>query len=341
MKIAALVVLLAGCHHADRPVEIVGNTHAADLPAKGPETVAAHLQRTIGGGPGGASVAILPAADGLVAVSASGLHRTVLVPGAIGWALVDPLADVVWFATEATPTTVLALDLEGPAGALKPHVVVTGAPGGFTFEADHPSDHPDPDIPPAASDMQVAFTGDLRESRVIVRLASPPTLAGRGGVYDTANGDEFAARVAREAKLGDTAWLAQLAKRPDRSGPYVAKADASIDGVDASPCTADAAQCGKGSLVTGTKYANVVVVSGCGDGCSVGYRLYDFTTKQPIAAEWGTWLDRGAVLAPDRSGFVADGVVVRFDRGPLGDVPATEARRRGGGWLAASAGDVY
>jgi hypothetical protein len=335
--------MVVGCGgRSSGPPPIVGNTHASDTPAT---TLAAELERTIGGGSGGASVAILPAADGLVAMSSTGAHRTVLVRGfAVSWVLVDPHRDVVWFSDDAR-TTIYALDLDAPAAnGAKPHVVLTNVPDGYgEFDAAYPSEHPDPGIPAGADDTHVSLTMDQRERRVVLHVAARPLVEGQGGFFDTSatgsDTDVFAGTVAAAAKLADVAFVEALAKRPDRSA-IVEQKEVAVEGVDPAPCS-DGTSCGQGVMVTGTKFADIIVGMACGDGCFLTHRIYDLTTKTAIAADWATWLSRGAVLSPDRAAFVADGVVVRFDRGPLGDVPDAGARRRGGGWIRGGDGDRY
>ena len=71
----------------------------------------------------------------------------------------------------------------------------------------------------------------------------------------------------------------------------------------------------------------------CDDACVVVWQLYDPAARRLLDAPWASGFDHGWI-APDGTAFVADGVVVRFDGGPLAQTPLTaDADLRGGGWL--------
>ena len=79
-----------------------------------------------------------------------------------------------------------------------------------------------------------------------------------------------------------------------------------------------------------TKLWRVAVSFTCGDGCYTGWKLYDPAAKKFVDAAW-TGQVNDAWVARDGSAFVKNGVVIRFDRGPLAETP--EGESLGGGWL--------
>lgn len=333
MNARALVVglLVGACSRAASPRPLDGRGGA---PA---ETLAAMLIREVGAG---AAVAIVPGAAGLRAVSADGARARVLVPGAVAWAVVDLRANVAWFGGADT-TAIYAVDLEAPAVATPAVIsVATGLPPGDDVAMVGPVIYGVvyPTLAAGAAmsageawaggeELATGAPGDLASAHVTLAVTAEPSLSGSSGY---AADEAWEAEVAAAAIPG-RAFVAGLRARPDRrpAAPAV-PADTWLDGVDPSGCD-DARDCGRAEPIAGTRFWRVMTGNVAGDVRHLTWRLYDTEARAFVAAEWATWF-QDAVVAPDHSAFIADGVVVRFDTGPLAATPADDGGG-GGGWL--------
>lgn len=321
----AAVVFLAACGGSAPVRTTVGNVGAAG-------TLADALRADLGRG---VPVAIVPGKDGLVALSADGARRRVLVTGPVPWALVDDRLGVVWFGS-ADRTSILMLDLRGAnADPLAPEVIASGLPesvepGGPEYGIAYGS-------PPTAEEgMPLPMFAELEYSRsilpsVVLLVGPAPRLATMGGILDmwgeTAG---FDAAIAK-ASLPGRDRVIEVAARgaaPRAPAEPVVVPD-KVAGVDPGNCEDDS--CGTAQVVPGTKLWRVVTSFTCGDGCYTEWALYDPARRAFVEGEWAGWLGQAQVAA-DGSAFVRDGMVVRFDRGPV-NTNDPEFEASGGGWL--------
>ena len=336
----AVVLVVAACGSAPAKIQ--------NVPAATSETLGAELARAVGAG---TSVAILPSAAGLVAVSSDGARRRTLADGKVEWVIVDPRTEVVWFGL-AKSSDLLAIDLEAPATE-HPAVrkVVTELPNAEVTIDYPPPKAPGPpeegDIPPGAFGWSGGYSADPwpASAHVIVEVAAAPSLVIAGStVYGMEDSNKQLEADVAHAKIVDPAFLAELAKRPshEQKGEL---ADAGKIAVDATACgEIGEDECGKAESIPGTPYLRVVEGGACGDsGCGKMYRLYDPRTKTLLGPEeaavknmrqmWGSALVN-AWIAPDRAAFVASGRLVRFDRGIVFDASdLDEYFPTGGGWI--------
>ncbi len=315
-----IVLLIAGCGGGGKQATI-GNQ-------AGGGSLADELTREVGAG---LPVAIVPAAGGLLAVSADGARQRLLVPGAIRWAAVDNRARVVWFGTP-DGTTIAVLDLDGPALAPAVTTVVTGLPaetegGAPLVTVRYPE--PSSDVP-YGDDLTI---GHPITPHVIVNVAAEPSLDAAGGILELwGQQKEFATRVG-QAKLPDRALLATLAARGAGRALSAERStvERRIDGIDPGDCE-DPDTCGEAEEISPTIW-RVVTSYSCGDGCYLGWRLYDVATQAMIEDDWAGGVS-DVWVAPDGSGFVTNGAIIRFDSGPVAaTAAAAEPGYLGGGWL--------
>lgn len=322
---ACAAVLVAACGGSAPARTTVGNVGAAG-------TLADALRNEIGrGGP----VAIVPGKDGLVAISADGARRRALVAGPVPWALVDDRLGVVWFGS-ADRTALHLLDLRGPnADPARPEVIAAGLPA--IVEPGGPEYGIAYGAPPTVDDdMPLPTFAELEYSRsilpsVVLLVGPQPRLATNGGILEMwGETAEFEAAIAR-ASLPGRERVIEVA---GRAGPRSPRAEPEVvpdkvAGVDPSACEDDS--CGSAQVVPGTKLWRVVTSFACGDGCYTEWALYDPAKQDFVEGEWAGWLGQAQVAA-DGSAFIRDGLVVRFDRGPVNTTdPQFEAS--GGGWL--------
>ncbi len=318
---ACAAVLLAACGGSAQTRTPVGNVGVAG-------TLADALRTEIGRG---VPVAIVPGREGLVAISADGARRRVLVPGPVPWALVDDRLGVVWFGN-GDRTELHLLDLRGPnTDPARPEVIVAGLPG--AVDPGGPEFGIAYGAPPAADDsMPLPAFAELSYSRsilpsVVLLVGPEPRLATDGGILEMWDETaEFEAAIAK-ATLPGRARVVRSAAPPPRVEPVLVPDK--VAGVDPSACEDDS--CGSAQVVPGTKLWRVVTSFTCGDGCYTEWGLYDPVKRAFVEGEWASWLGQAQVAA-DGSAFVRDGVVVRFDRGPV-NTDHSEFDSSGGGWL--------
>lgn len=328
--VAALA--LAACGGPARSTGI-GNT-----PPTSGDTLAAALARDVGAG---APVAIVPGKDGLRAVSADGARTRTLVAEPVPWALVDNGAGVVWFGSPDR-TEIRMVDLEGPAAATPAvETIAAGLPAGvdpggpeFAIAQDSPGD----DIPVPLTYLE--YNLSILPSVILV-VGPEPGLSTEGGILEMwGQTEEFDKQVAAATLPGRDRVIEvarRAAARPPAASPAPPPADEKlrVDGIDPAACDDDAELCGSAERVPGTQLWRTVVSYACGDGCYTEWRLYDPAKRELLKQDWAGWI-YGAWVAPDGSAFVRDGVIVRFDSGPVAATPAPgedEAGPSGGGWL--------
>lgn len=324
MRAAALLLALAACTPPARaPV-------TSTAPATATATIATQLARELGAH---APVAIVGTSAGVIAVAADGGARRVLTPEHARWVVVDHRSNVVWFGTEDA-SEIHAIDLD--ATTLAVTTVVTKIPQPFEMvgPASFGIAYPSGDDPEGMSVQFPDFaTGSCCASSLITLLISdhPKLAAGAGYGAD----DDWVART-DASTIANPGFLVALAHRPAHARPEAAQAEPAtiqVAGVDPKNCE-DPKECGRGDRLGATHYFRVLVGHVVGDIGHFAYRLYDERTRAFVDAPWGAWMQNIRV-APDGSAFIAQGAVVRFDRGPLPATPADgEHRADGGGWLA-------
>jgi hypothetical protein len=314
-----VALLLAGCGG--------GGKRAALGNGGGGGTLAAALTREVGAG---LPVAIVPSAEGLRAVSADGARQRLLVPGAIRWAMVDNRADVVWFGT-ADDTTISVLDLAGPATPSVTPVVtglVAGTDAGSALVTiSYPL--PSSDVP-LSDDLTL---GHPITPHVIINVAAEPSLDAAGGILEMWDQQPAFLAQVREAKLPGRALLATLAARGEGKSLSAERSSTElrVDGLDVSACE-DPDMCGRAEEITPSLW-RVVTSYGCGDGCYLGWQLYDAQKQAILTQDWAGGVT-DVWVAPDFRAFISNGVIVRFDTGPVAATPASpEQAYLGGGWL--------
>jgi hypothetical protein len=323
MRALLLVAVACACGGA-RSIELVST------PPQANETLAASLEREIGVGK---PVAIVAGKTGVVAISADGARQRVLASGLAKWVLVDSRSNVVWFGSE-DGTAFRAIDLDAPVTApIRIETVVTGLPSPNRAEMVGPVSfgvtYPDPNEPMGAAAMNPDFAlgSCCATASVTLFVMKDPSVSGGTG-YQSA--PEWQEQLGHAAIPG-RAFLITLASRADHRIPSADLPPATnVAAVDPKNCE-DPDECGKAEPIVGARYLRVVVAHATGDVGHRTWRVYDADVKRFVDAEWGTWL-QNAWAAPDGSAFIANGVVVRFDTGPLAATPANETAR-GGGWL--------
>ncbi len=327
-----IVVSLAACSSPPHPVITNEGTHARY------KTLG---ERLLGETGAGEPVAIVGGAKGIRAISGDGSRQTALTHEPNRWVLVDARANVIWFGG-VDGTDYRAIDLDQPPSEA-PHVetVVTGMPSPSEVEMVGPAyfgvAYPTPGEPlgmfAEAPDFAI---GTCCAHATIALFVSPmPSVSASPGYQQN---DEWSAKMAAAALPG-RAFLVALAARPDHRKPTKTAPPAKPDklaGVDPANCM-EADLCGASEAIAGTHFTRVIVAQAMGDVGHITHQLYDTTAKKLVDAEWGTWM-QNAWVAPDGSGFIHDGVLVRFDRGPIAATPVAEASL-GGGWLGG--GEFY
>lgn len=308
--------LLAACGGATKPA---GTTP----PPVDPSSLQGALEREIGaGGP----VAVLASADGLTALSADGSRRKVIVPGPVGWCLVDPRAQVIWFGAPEH-TTVQILDLAAPPGTA-PETVITGLPAEVdptpaTFAVVYGD---------GAAAEELGF-GHWIRPRIEIHVGASPKLVGSGEILaQWERLPEWQEELDR-AQLPGRDRLVALARRGAGRSALLPRPAAQelprVTSVDVSECPDDETVCGTAEAVAGTKLWRVAVSFSCGDGCYTQYKLYDPTRTEFLEGEWTTWL-QDSWVAPDGSAFAGNGRIVSFTKGV---VVLLDEEVEGGGWL--------
>lgn len=304
-------------------------------------TLAEALTAEIGAG---RAVAILPGAKGLRALSADGARARVLVAGPVAWAVVDQRSDVVWFAP-ADRTEIRALDLDAPAH--DPPAVITiatGLPGGAEMEMVGPVTYGVNYVnlsetegagPAWMEGEQFATSSPNNMSRASLTLGIEPTpeLAGGAG-YPFDEGETWSAKIKAAALPGKAFVVGLLARKDHRAAAAARPAETHIDGIDPANCE-DPADCGRAEAIVGTHYLRVMTANMMGDVRHIQWQLYDTSQKKLRTEDWATGFS-DAVVAPDHSAFIAGGVIVDFEHGPIAATPASDAGL-GGGWIGGDA----
>jgi hypothetical protein len=324
MRTAILLGILAvGCGgpsgSGPTVTEPVGNQGGTDL--------AAVLEKEIGAG---VPVAIVPGAKGLRAISADGARERTLAPGPVPWALVDARADVVWFGSP-DGGEIRMIDLQG-AGTVE--TVVTGLP----TETD--AGTPLVTIVYAVEDAAVELTSGHPITPHIMLVVGgagkAPHLGVEGGILSLWGQDAELDAIVQQATIAGSARIAEVARRnPDKAFALGSGEERPAVVVDPEQCPDNPEACGTAWAVLPTKLWRVTTGLTCGDGCYTTYQLYDPDTQAFVEGDWTERLS-DAWVAADGSAFVGDGVIVRFDRGPLAATPIPgddDVAVSGGGWL--------
>ena len=313
------VILLAAC--GQKPA-VVENSAAA-------EPLVTELVRDVGAG---GSVAIVGGNAGVRAVSSDGNRARVLVSdGPAPWVVVDPRANVVWFGSPDR-TVIRALDLDAHAPA--PIAVASNVPapehqemvGPALYGVAYPSDDPTVSAGEAMMTGEHYSTGEsLAQTHVDLVIGAQPAVEGAAGYPGDAAWDRSFTQVHVDA----AAFLAKVRAR-HHAASHDAATETRVDGVDPAACENEG-ECGAALTIPGTHFVRVVVGTSTGDIHHIEYALYDTDAKALVAAGWTSWL-HDAWLAPDHTAFVWEGIVVRFDGGPVAETPV-DGGAAGGGWL--------
>jgi hypothetical protein len=301
---------------------------SALAPAFTEGSLAARLALEVGQGK---SVAILPGAEGLLAIAADGARQRVLVTGTVDWALVDDRSFLVWFG-QAGALWMLDLDAATP----KPERV-----------AQNPGDDPVVIAYGAEHTEQLRLSVTEYAAHPLLDLTqAPPELRVEPGLY-TSNGEgEAAASAKRPAHI---AWEKGMQERVQRltararGGKLFVPALAAtgkVPGVPAQRCET-AELCGTADPLGATHFWSVVVEHSCGDACQVTKQLYDGARHEFVDARHperhaaaplknGSDLSLSDVwVAPLGEGFISEGLLYTFDQG----LSAGTDEYPGGGWL--------
>ncbi|MCE9578558.1 MAG: hypothetical protein K8W52_35860 [Deltaproteobacteria bacterium] len=331
---AAGIVALGACAHRTAPPPMENTATRAT------GSLADALTREIGAG---RAVAIVPGDDGLRAISSDGARQRVLVAAPVAWAVVDQRSNVVWFGTSAR-TAIDAIDLDAPAADPPPVIAIaTGVPDGRNMEMVGPVVYgvvyPDAssmaESPGMAWDLGDKFTtsssSNMNATSLLLGIVATPELSGSSGYL---RDEDWPTQIAA-AKLPGREFVIGLLARKDHRAPWVARpGETRVEGIDPANCE-DPEDCGRAEPIAGTHYWRVMTANVMGDVRHISWHLYDTDAKKLVDGEWATWFT-DAYVAPDHSAFLASGVVVGFDRGPLAATPATRAGL-GGGWLGGDA----
>ena len=170
----------------------------AFTPTTGGQHLYGSLMREVGGG---RPVAILPWHEGLVAVSADGTRKRVLVPGPVHWALVDERAQVVWFGKQEAPPAAAPEVLQGDSSVPIEPGADNSPPPEFGSSIDAPPPAP-AEVPggeapkPSGGFSTSLFVLDLQG------LDGTPTRVARG----LADGARFEVRY-RGSRVGTDTYL--------------------------------------------------------------------------------------------------------------------------------------
>ncbi len=269
----------------------------------------------------GAPIAILPSAEGLIAVSADGAHRRVLVPAPVTWAMVDDRAQVIWFGTGSSirllDTTVAAPAPEDVVRGL-PDEVISGEPGLVIGYAD------------AAGD-DTLMVGHPAYYSITVKLDDAPDLVGDPGVWT--DDEEFSPAVAAipltapvQARLVEL-WKRGAGRAVALPAPAPVTERVAVD--DPEAVCEDEDQCGTVDPIAGTSLWRVVVAFSCGDGCYRDFAIYDPATRAFVDGDPWDGVVQQAWVSPDGLALIKDGAIVRRD----GAGVVMQGEGRGGGWL--------
>ncbi|MCB9564253.1 MAG: hypothetical protein H6709_20390 [Kofleriaceae bacterium] len=303
--VTAGLATLAACPHG-------GSTPAGGGPVAAADSLAASLTAELG-----APVAILPSAQGLIAVSADGARREVLAPPPVSWALVDDRAQVIWFGNAGTiwllDTTVAAPTPEQIVTGL-PDEVISGEPGVSIY---YPGD-------------DTLSIGHPAYYRIVIAMGDEPVLEGDSGAWT--DDEEFGPAVAAVPLSAEVkARLAALWKRGAGRAialPSPAEITERVAVDPEAPCE-DEDMCGQASAIPGTSLWRVVMSYSCGDGCYIEYGIYDPASHAFVADD--PWQDRvqQAWVSPDGHALISGGALVRRD----GAGVVVDGDGAGGGWL--------
>jgi hypothetical protein len=289
-------------------------------------TVEQTLLEEIGGG---GSVAIVPSAEGLLAISAAGQRKRTLIAGAIAWAMVDGRGQVIWFGRD---TSIEIVDLLAP----EPRAELL---------ARQAENHPIEICYGASTCLGLLCTEydqhlvlNLRSKRADARIE--PALY--GAIFDENGKDARRLKKKFAWAEGGAARAQALAVRGQgRSLPSkIPDKTSQVRGVPQDACES-ADMCGNAEPVGATRYKAVIVGHQCGDACHVQKQLYDPKTREfidaanprrrsrkPLPDEKVETID-DAWIAPGGEGFVSNGRLFSFERGLVFDGGVVS----GGGWL--------
>lgn len=320
----------------------------------GTTPLSARLVAEIGAG---LPVAILPTPIGLAAMSSDGVRGALLTSGEVLWALVDEVADVVWYGLAAVAddgeerSELWLLDLT--AQAAQPWRVAKGLERYVEVDI----------VYPRGKDTSTRISWPTLRYGVrldVVMDPRKPRFEAGGGVYaDMGIADaEAHARAVRKARpdAATTRRLRELAERASgadpggRPGvaPKVPAAPTPPARIDVpGACEGGSDVCGTVTEFANTPYWLVVVAYSCGDACHETRQLFDpkrrvfvsATTPDRVSAQPLPVIEedvRGAIVSADGSAFVMDARIHRVGRWPIepplpqgspGSMPS------GGGWL--------
>lgn len=332
--LSAFAICMIACGGSSPPVQ-VGTPAMTER-----RTLAQALVQDVGAG---ASVAIVPGLKGLRAISADGAHQRVLVATPVPWAVVDQRSNLVWFGS-AERTEMHAIDLDAPASPTVPVITIaTGLPAGHNMEMVGPIIYGVNYIAKTTGDERPglawesgekfasASANNMNAASLFLGIDATPSLVGSAGYVD----DESWATQVAAANLPGRAFVIGLLTRTSHRPASVARpSETHIDGIDPANCD-EPQDCGRAEVIVGTPYLRVMVANLMGDIRHISWQLYNGASHQLLSPDWATWFS-DAYVAPDHSAFIANGRIVRFDRGPLAGTPADTAGS-GGGWIGGDA----
>jgi hypothetical protein len=296
-----------------------------------PESFGARLATTIGAGQ---AVAILPTADGLLAIAADGARRKQLVAGKIDWAMVDDRAQVIWF---GRAKALWIIDLLGTSGAAEDIARYNGdEPVSICYGEDR--------------GQLLGLLASVYDAHLVLNMVGTPQLAYESGIYDDIMEEQG---LQNRRRLAHIRWskrgrerVAALATRGQGRTLFLPspEAESRVKSVPAASCEAKEL-CGSARRLGDTRFLAVIVAHGCGDACHVRSLLYDSTSQQFFDAAKPSRRSRqvlpgegvtgvaDAFIPASGEGFVSNGALYHFQRGLVAE---TRAAAQGGGWLGHS-----
>jgi hypothetical protein len=276
----------------------------------------------------GGPVAFLPGDHGLVALSADGKRRRILVPEPTRWLLVDNRAQVLWFGLAGKQQNeIFLLDLLAREPAREPIAKGGEQRVGVVYEDDRKRRE-------SLSSALATYDGEVQ-----IVLGAEPRIDASRGVY----GEIFdhATRVPAPLTAQGAARLRALRER-GRGRPLLLPVP-KLPRVDAVPPEAcdDKDLCGRAEPVgEAGGFWRVLVAQACGDACQVAHQLYDPKTKEFLDATQpgrrankplqeappldDLWISRGGAIIRDGELLLVSGERIVDGNGLWG-----------GGWLDA------
>ena len=308
---------------------------APEVHEAAPESLFDSLLRELGAtGP----VAIVPASEGVTAVSLNDGHRRVLVPGPVRWVFVDDRSRVVWFQRDVDRFSELwALDLTQTAP--EPERIVTQLPQGEALAVGYVG------VAPETDDIVRSVVSEYDGLCEVWLHVTQPATKFVDGFYDHIfeRVEKHRRAVAKATiEVGAAPRLQELAVR-GRGRRLLVRAPAPAPQAKISAVAANGCEqpdlCGMAEAIPGTRLQRVLIKHGCGDACHVWWQLYDPDTREfidfrtqrrsakPIAIGQDSSLGE-AYISRNGQGFVIDGDVFRTAGGQVFDGAGF-----GGGWL--------